>query len=233
MHSSSANGSAGRGIEAATALKKGNHGRESKENNGDGGSSESSFWIPSLSTTPAAAAPLTKSKLHPLCPASTPENKHSYSLKTLVTVRFTEIKDDTTGASEKVARICPSCKKVFNNASRAKLGTATGCGHVVCGNCADLFTKASSTGMGSTRETIQKKKDKQSAEGNHAEVRCFICEADLSGHSQKEGSASENRKKAKGKDKNVGRLIEISCEGTGFAGGGTNMAKREGVAFQC
>ncbi|KAG9772595.1 hypothetical protein KCU88_g6106, partial [Aureobasidium melanogenum] len=58
-------------------------------------SSEASFWVPGSDTLAAAnnskiSKSNQKSKLHPLCPASTPETKHSYSLKSLVTVNFTE-----------------------------------------------------------------------------------------------------------------------------------------------
>ena len=73
-------------------------------------------------------------------------------------------------------------------------------------------------------------------------MRCFVCEADLSGRdAEGENEVEEDvedqkkgeKKKKSSKAGNVGRLVEISCEGTGFAGGGANMAKREGVAFQC
>jgi len=50
-------------------------------------------------------------------------------------------------------------------------------------------------------------------------MRCFVCSVDLSGK--------------KNKDKPKSRLLEISSEGTGFAGGGVNVVKRTGVAFQC
>ena len=65
---------------------------------------------------------------------------------------------------------------------------------------------------------------------------CYVCETDLT------PSSSSNRKlkngvKDKEKDKNTKEpqrgTVELQSEGTGFAGGGKNMAKREGVAFQC
>ncbi len=65
------------------------------------------------------------------------------------------------------------------------------------------------------------------AEEQHGHVQCYVCEADVAERKQRPG------KERGGKDKIRPGLVEISCEGTGFAGGGTNMAKREGVAFQC
>jgi len=170
--------------------------------------SETSFWIPGTDTS-SVTKTATATKLHALCPASTPENKHEYSLKGLVRIEFS----DHDGSN-----VCPSCQKVLSNTSRPMLGTAEGCGHVICGGCADLFAS------GSER------------------VACYVCEADLSGNSTKDhagthGTVEKESKKSK-KDKKdgskgKGRLVEISCEGTGFAGGGANMAKRDGVAFQC
>jgi nitric oxide synthase-interacting protein len=261
-----------------------------KENN-----SETSFWIPGSQRSTEAAgkgkgsSSLAK-KLHPLCPAaSTPSNKHPYSLKGLVTVRFSTTESETetdsgqqknrtntntnnstaataTAAGVKVP-ICPSCKKMLTNTSRAMLGTAEGCGHVVCKGCADLLygrgdtknkkkittTTTTTQGQGQT-QSIEKGKGGVVAVGSDSplseteRMACYVCEADLSGNqnqnqnlldNEKEkenGTGSkpvkESRKKDK-KQKKVGRLVEISCEGTGFAGGGTNMARREGVAFQC
>ncbi len=74
-----------------------------------------SFWISSLtpSTKPRKRSAkldylLNKKRIDPTCPASSKESPHALSLKTMVTVNFTEEKDDRTG---EVLRVCPSCKK--------------------------------------------------------------------------------------------------------------------------
>lgn len=62
-------------------------------------------------------------------------------------------------------------------------------------------------------------------------VTCYVCEADLSG---KVASIIGNEA-SKGTSKEIFKsgLVQLNSEGTGFAGGGKNMAKRDGVAFQC
>lgn len=73
--------------------------------------------------------------------------------------------------------------------------------------------------------------------GEEERVVCYVCETDLT----LRGSKGKEKEKDKGKDKkDRGEkealrpgLVEISSEGTGFAGGGKNMAKRDGIAFQC
>lgn len=71
-------------------------------------------------------------------------------------------------------------------------------------------------------------------------MRCYVCETDLgnnsSGPSQKNGKGVSHVPR-KGEKKEKSKLkpgvIEIKTEGTGFAGGGKNVVKKDGVAFQC
>jgi nitric oxide synthase-interacting protein len=76
-----------------------------------------SFWVPSLTpNTDANEIAANKSvKLTPICPGSTDECRHSYSLKSLVDVKFTEEK----ASDGTVSRVCPSCKKNLSNGLKA------------------------------------------------------------------------------------------------------------------
>lgn len=67
------------------------------------------------------------------------------------------------------------------------------------------------------------------------QVRCYVCEVDLTDLSTKTKKDGKDGKAAgkESEDRVKPGLVEITAEGTGFAGGGKNMAKREGVAFQC
>lgn len=93
------------------------------------------------------------------------------------------------------------------------------CGHVLCKPCASKFTsspKGSSDAYAPDREDY---------------LTCYVCDANLS----KSNGRKNGKQGAKGDDKFglKSGLVEIRSEGTGFAGGGNNMAKRSGVAFQC
>ena len=178
---------------------------------------EASFWVPGvgISTATDGGPPTEKpTKLSPICPASTSTTKHGYSLKTLVAVKFTADKDPTSGDQ---MEICPSCKKRLSNSSRAVL--AKPCGHVLCGSCADKFMRSTESPTNEARRA-----------GGGDRMLCYVCEADLT-----EQAPGEVRGAGKSKDKDKVRpgLVQISCEGTGFAGGGSNITRREGVAFQC
>lgn len=76
-----------------------------------------SFWVPSLTpNTDANEIAASKAvKLAPICPGSSETHKHTYSLKSLVEVHFTEEK----GSDGTVSRVCPSCKKNLSNGLKA------------------------------------------------------------------------------------------------------------------
>lgn len=62
--------------------------------------------------------------------------------------------------------------------------------------------------------------------------KCFVCDHALDDLSFKKYEG----KTVRGREENdivLSGLVEIHSDGTGFASGGTNMAKRQGVAFQC
>lgn len=171
-----------------------------------------SFWIPSA--TPTSAASATKpAKLNPVCPASAEDSPHDFSLKTLVVVHFTEEKGDAA-ASEPV-RSCPACSKALSNSTKAVL--AKPCGHVVCKPCSAKFMKPAEA-------------DAHDESAEVGVVRCYVCQADVT---QRKKAKKEGKEGKEEKEKIRPGLVEISSEGTGFAGGGKNMVKRKGVAFQC
>lgn len=66
-------------------------------------------------------------------------------------------------------------------------------------------------------------------------LRCYVCEEDLTykGTVKKSKGGAESKHGKEERDRLRPGLVEIAADGTGFAGGGKNMAKREGVAFQC
>ncbi|KAA8652406.1 hypothetical protein EYZ11_002859 [Aspergillus tanneri] len=176
-----------------------------------------SFWVPSLTPTtdPDEIAANQAVKLTPICPASSEDKRHGYSLKSLVDVHFTEEK--TTDGS--VARICPSCKKTLTNGLKAMLTKP--CGHVICQPCVSKFM----TPHDAPDPHATKKEQEQTA-ALHGRILCYVCETDVT-------PEDASTKKKKKKDGIQPGLVEVSSEGTGFAGGGGNIATKSGVAFQC
>ena len=171
-----------------------------------------SFWVPSETPDNKKAA-MKAIKEHPICPASAADKPHEITLKKLVTVQFNEEK--TESGSNATSRTCPSCNKALSNATKAVL--AKPCGHVLCRPCSDKF---------------QKPPEKSAHDKEHDDtVRCYVCQEDATPGRKSKRKKDEGRGE---KESKVERgLVELSSEGTGFAGGGKNMVKKEGVAFQC
>lgn len=190
------------------------------------------FWVPGQTRTQSASAAAESGatrdgKAQPLCPGSAATAPHPISLKTLVSVRFSvDERARRNGASEQNATegksaMCPACNRVLSNASKAVL--AKPCGHVLCSSCADKFVLNAADEGGDLDQANDEKK---------RALRCFVCSENLVPKSKK-GKEEKGREKEKEKDKVKPGLVEISCEGTGFAGRGSNVVKRQGVAFQC
>ncbi|CAG8889956.1 unnamed protein product [Penicillium egyptiacum] len=187
-----------------------------------------SFWVPSLTpNTDANEITANKTvKLTPLCPGSTDESRHSYSLKSLVEVNFTEEK----ASDGTVSRVCPSCKKNLSNGLKAMLTKP--CGHVICYPCVTKFMTPHEHHIPDPHAS---KEEQEKTAALHGQVLCYVCETDLTAKSKPEDNGNGNSKKSKKKDKDTiqSGLVEISSEGTGFASKGGNMGKKTGVAFQC
>jgi nitric oxide synthase-interacting protein len=185
--------------------------RQSEQN---GSNEESSFWIPSK-IPDNKKADIKVIKQHPTCPTAAADQPHDFTLKSLVTVNFTDDKssDANASTSDSPSRTCPSCNKTLSNSTKAIL--AKPCGHVLCKPCSDKFQRPPPT---SSHD-----------ENGDQTIRCYVCSEDVT-----PGRKRKVKRKGSEKEESVELgMVEISSEGTGFAGGGKNMVKKEGVAFQC
>ncbi|TKA82775.1 hypothetical protein B0A55_01782 [Friedmanniomyces simplex] len=196
--------------------KEGDYARKRHAGDMDSGKSSElpAFWVPS-ETPDNKKADVKTIKQHPTCPAAAAGKSHHFTLRTLITTHFNE--EDTTNDSGPPTRTCPSCNKALSNSTKAVL--AKPCGHVLCKPCSDKFQAP----------------PEKSAHHSDADetIRCFVCQEDVtSGRSIKRKKDGVDGKKEK-EGKVERGLVELSSEGTGFAGGGGNMVKKEGVAFQC
>jgi nitric oxide synthase-interacting protein len=177
-----------------------------------------SFWIPSQTpnTESKSAKDSKPPKLQPLCPSSSEGSPHVYSLKTLTSVNFSTESDSNT---KDPVRVCPACKKSLSNSTKAVL--AVPCGHVLCKPCAGKFLKPPEF-------------DPRNPGAEQGGVRCYVCEADLSSKSKPSDSEEKNKKKSKKEKEGLKPgLVDLNCDGTGFAGGGKNLVEKNGLAFQC
>lgn len=194
--------------------KGGYHPNKKQESSAQGQATElPAFWVPS--NIPNHKKSDNKGlRSIPVCPAAT-DQVHAFALKTLATVQFKE--EQPAESSAPPARTCPSCNKALSNSTKAIL--AKPCGHVLCKPCSDKF---------------QRPPERSAHDTNHDDsARCYVCQEDIT-----PGRKAKKREKksddAKEKEVQAERgLVELSTEGTGFAGGGKNMVKKHGVAFQC
>lgn len=177
-----------------------------------------SFWVPGETPDQNYKA-AEKAKQNPTCPSSDPAHPHALSLKTLVPANFNTEKDPETGKSTPT---CPSCRKALSNATKAII--AIPCGHVLCKPCVDKFL----------RPEHRHHRDAHDEGPEPESVHCYVCDADLTSVPEEKRKEKDKEGKKGKKDKEKGPkpgLVEIRSEGTGFAGGGKAMVKREGVAF--
>ncbi|KAF2804000.1 uncharacterized protein BDZ99DRAFT_526042 [Mytilinidion resinicola] len=173
-----------------------------------------SFWVPS--ETPSSNHTTSALRKHnPTCPASSTSSPHDISLKTLTAVHFTKEMSSDGGSVPS----CPSCRKALTNSTKACL--AIPCGHVLCKPCVAKFMTPHH----------RHHRDAHDEDPEPETIHCYVCDADLTTPQQKKAKHGKEHKKDKERGLKPG-LVEIRSEGTGFAGGGKNVVKRQGVAFQ-
>lgn len=61
---------------------------------------------------------------------------------------------------------------------------------------------------------------------------CYVCDTNLTEKKKKGAENGGKDSKEKGEKIKPG-MVDLRCEGTGFASGGANKVKKDGVAFQC
>ena len=174
-------------------------------------------------------------KPSPVCPASDVKRTHPLSLKTLVTISFStpqsvasSLKDKPPSApstSSSFSFICPSCKKGLSAATKAVLTVP--CGHVICKPCVDQFIRPSGLPPDPHAPSADQEEVKPEA------LLCLVCETNLSARQSAKDTGEGDTKAREEKEKLKPGLVQLSTEGTGFAGGGKNTVERAGTAFQC
>ncbi|KAK6422306.1 hypothetical protein LTR95_016697 [Oleoguttula sp. CCFEE 5521] len=182
----------------------------------DKGEDQASFWIPNK-IPDHQKSDVQAIRKHPVCPAAAENAAHDFTLKSLVTVDFASEKREASSVPS--TRICPACDKPLSNATKAVLSKP--CGHVLCKACNDKF---------------QRPPEKSAHDLEFDErVRCYVCQGDVTASTAKERGEKDGKKSKKSEASGAERgLVELSCDGTGFAGGGkSNIVKKSGVAFQC
>jgi len=196
-----------------------------------------SFWLPSQAAAVGAKQDarnkVKEKKMQPLCPGSTEQSPHVISLKSLTPVHFSKETAGADGVTAKgvsvegsksgddATRTCPSCARALSNASKAVL--LKPCGHVLCRPCVDKFM----LGGADTGHAW----DDGAGEG--PTLSCYVCSEDVSPRNSTKAEKKKKSKRGEDEEDKERGMFDIACEGTGFAGGGTNYVKREGVAFQC
>ena len=82
---------------------------------------------------------------------------------------------------------------------------------------------------------VDKKPDPHNMDVGAGKLVCYVCSEDLSARQDVDQGEGEKKAKKKKKGDQLIKpgLVELKCDGTGFAGGGDNMVKKEGTAFQC
>lgn len=166
------------------------------------------FWTPSLTPdvrdSKLGPAP-DKAKAVPVCPASSGDAPHTFSMQKLINLRFDE---DSAAPVTETGKLCPSCRKPLTNALEPIL--ARRCGHVLCNKCVQQFL-------------VPSRKQQQKEEGDPI-IACYVCDEPVAMSSSLHAESSSSLPTG---------LVALKSEGTGFSARGSNTVAKSGTAFQC